>query len=80
MAQNFWIAIWPGRRCFLVTVVVSMMTEPRPEKELEGLVYGLTKIRHDEGAKWYQRPAPLAVVGLRPGDYSEHLVCLICWI
>jgi hypothetical protein len=38
-----------------------MMSAPRPEKELEGLVYGLTKIRHDEGAKWYQRPAPLAI-------------------
>jgi hypothetical protein len=28
---------------------------------MEGLVYGLTKIKHDEGAKWWQRPAPLAI-------------------
>ena len=61
MAQNFWIAIFAWSTCFLVTIVVSMMSAPRPEKELEGLVYGLTKIRHDEGAKWYQRPAPLAI-------------------
>jgi SSS family solute:Na+ symporter len=61
MAQNFWIAIFAFGTCFLVTVVVSMMGAPRAEKELEGLVYGLTKIRHDEGAKWYQRPAPLAI-------------------
>jgi SSS family solute:Na+ symporter len=61
MAQNFWIAIFAFSACFLVTVVVSLMTAPRPEKELEGLVYGLTKIRHDEGAKWWQRPAPLAI-------------------
>jgi SSS family solute:Na+ symporter len=61
MAQNFWIAIFAFSTCFLVTIVVSMMSAPRPEKELEGLVYGLTKIRHDEGAKWYQRPAPLAI-------------------
>jgi SSS family solute:Na+ symporter len=61
MAQNFWIAIFAWTTCFVVTIVVSMMSAPRPEKELEGLVYGLTKIRHDEGAKWYQRPAPLAI-------------------
>ena len=47
--------------CFLVTIVVSLFTQPRPEKELEGLVYGLTKVPEDKGA-WYQRPAPLAVV------------------
>jgi len=61
MAQNFWIAILAWSACFAVTVVVSLMTRPRPEKELEGLVYGLTKIPADPGAKWYQRPAPLAV-------------------
>ena len=61
MAQNFWIAIFAFGTCFLVTVLVSMMSAARPEKELEGLVYGLTKLRHDEGAKWWQRPAPLAI-------------------
>jgi solute:Na+ symporter, SSS family len=61
MAQNFWIAIVGFTTCFLLTIAVSMLSAPRPEKELEGLVYGLTKIRHDEGAKWYQRPAPLAI-------------------
>jgi SSS family solute:Na+ symporter len=62
MAQNFWVAIMAFGACFLVTVVVSMMSAPRPASELEGLVYGLTKIRHDEGASWWQRPAPLAIV------------------
>ena len=61
MAQNFWIAIVAFTSCFLVTVLVSAFTEPRKESELEGLVYGLTKIRHDEGAKWYERPVVLAV-------------------
>ena len=61
MAQNFWIAIFAFSTCFVATIVVSMMSAPRPEKELEGLVYGLTKVPHDEGAKWYQRPAPLAI-------------------
>ncbi len=62
MAQNFWIAIIAWTSCFLVTLVVSMMSQPRAEKELEGLVYGLTKIGHDPDAKWYERPAPLAVL------------------
>ena len=60
MAQSFWIALVAFTSCFLVTLVVSLATKPRPEKELEGLVYGLTKIPEDRGS-WYQRPAPLAV-------------------
>jgi len=60
MAQNFWIAILAFSACFVVTILVSMASRPRPEKELEGLVYGLTKMPVDT-AKWYQRPAPLAI-------------------
>jgi SSS family solute:Na+ symporter len=61
MAQNFWIAIFAFASCFLVTVVVSLVTAQRKESELEGLVYGLTKIRHDENARWFERPVVLAV-------------------
>ena len=61
MAQNFWIAIVAFTSCFLVTVLVTLFTQARKESELEGLVYGLTKIRHDENAKWYERPVVLAV-------------------
>ena len=48
MAQNFWIAIFAWTTCFVVTIAVSFLSQPRPEKELEGLVYGLTKIKHEE--------------------------------
>ncbi len=61
MAQNFWIAICAWTTCFLVTILVSLVTRPRPEKELEGLVYGLTKLKHDEGVSWYLRPVSIAV-------------------
>jgi SSS family solute:Na+ symporter len=61
MAQNFWIAIIAWTTCFFMTLLVSAVTRPRPERELEGLVYGLTKIKHDEGVSWYLRPAPVAV-------------------
>ncbi|HEY1341732.1 MAG TPA: hypothetical protein VGF59_29675 [Bryobacteraceae bacterium] len=62
MAQNFWIAIFAWTSCFLITILVSLATAPRPQRELEGLVYGLTKLKHDEGVSWYKRPAPIAVV------------------
>jgi SSS family solute:Na+ symporter len=62
MAQNFWIAIFAWSSCFVVTIAVSLMTQPRPRATLEGLVYGLTKIPADMGVSWYHRPAPLAVL------------------
>ena len=62
MAQNFWIAIIAFSACLLVTLVVSLMTQPKKEVELEGLVYGLTKIPHDPNAKWYEQPITLAVL------------------
>jgi SSS family solute:Na+ symporter len=62
MAQNFWIAIFAWTTCFVVTIVVSLATRPRPEAELEGLVYGLTKIKHEEGVSWYLRPGPVAIL------------------
>lgn len=61
MAQNFWIAIFAWSTCFLVTVVVSLMSAPKNQSELHNLVYGLTKIPHEQ-VRWYKRPAPLAVI------------------
>jgi SSS family solute:Na+ symporter len=61
MAQNFWIAIWAWSTCFVVTIVVSLMTRPKPESELTSLVYGLTELPHESGVPWYKRPGPLAV-------------------
>jgi solute:Na+ symporter, SSS family len=61
MAQNFWIAIFAWSTCFLVTVLVSLMSAPKAESELHNLVYGLTKIPHEQ-VPWYKRPAPLAVI------------------
>jgi SSS family solute:Na+ symporter len=62
MAQNFWIAIFAWSTCFLVTMLVSLATKPRPEIELKGLVYGLTEMPVDQGERWYHRPLPLACV------------------
>lgn len=62
MAQNFWIAIFAWTTCFAVTILVSLMTQPRPVEELKGLVYGYTKMPKSDDVKWYLRPGPLAVV------------------
>jgi SSS family solute:Na+ symporter len=64
MAQNFWTAIWAFTVCFLVTVLVSLITRARPEKELVGLVYSLTPRPSDEGQAWYARPAALGTAVL----------------
>jgi SSS family solute:Na+ symporter len=64
MAQNFWTAIFAWSTCFVVTIVVSLATKPRPDEELRGLVYSLTDKPHEPGTRWFQRPGPLAIVVL----------------
>jgi solute:Na+ symporter, SSS family len=61
MAQNFWTAIWAFSVNFIITVVVSLMTAPRPEKELVGLVYSLTPKPVEHHMAWYARPKVIAV-------------------
>src|SRR5271166_986312 len=61
MAQNFWIAIFAWSACFLVTAMVSLASAPKAESELQNLVYGLTRIPHED-VPWYKRPAPLALI------------------
>ena len=64
MAQTFWTAIVAWVTCFVITIIVSMMTRPRPEQELEGLVYSLTPKPRDEARGLFQRPATFAVIVL----------------
>jgi len=56
MAEDMYRALWSWLACVLVTVIVSYMTQPRPEVELEGLVYGATKIPEEHDDHWYQKP------------------------
>jgi SSS family solute:Na+ symporter len=64
MAQNFWTAIFAWTTCFVVTIVISLLTKPRPDNELKGLVYALTDRPKDVGLEWYEKPAVLAAVVL----------------
>ncbi len=62
MAQNFWIAILAWSTCFLVTLLVSLVSRPKPDSALRDLVYGLTDVPHDPTLAWYKRPVSLAVI------------------
>lgn len=64
MAQALTIAIVAWSVCFVVTAVVSMMTQPKPDAELRGLVYSLTDRPKDTTATWYQRPIVLGAIVL----------------
>jgi SSS family solute:Na+ symporter len=62
MAQDMYQALWSWIVCVLVTIIVSLLTTPKPDTELAGLVYGVTVIPHEEAVPWYQRPVFWAVV------------------
>ena len=64
LGQTFWTAIAAWVTCFVVTIVVSLVTRPRPDEELRGLVYSLTPKPEDDAQVWYRRPATLAVIVL----------------
>jgi SSS family solute:Na+ symporter len=64
MAQNFWTAIWAWSTCFVVTVAVSLISRPKPEAELAGLVYSLTPRIAAERGPWYLKPVTLGVIVL----------------
>jgi len=64
MAKNFWGAIVAWTMCFVVTIVVSLFTRPRPAEQLKGLVYSLTPRITERGLAWYRRPAALGIVVL----------------
>ena len=64
MAQNFWTAIFAWSTCFLITIIMSLITKPRADSELVGLVYALTAKPKEIDAKWYTRPGVLAIIVL----------------
>src|SRR5246500_4177134 len=64
LAQDMYQSLWSCVTCVVVTVLVTMVTEPRPDSELRGLVYSLTKKAKEEHASLLHRPAFWGVVSL----------------
>jgi SSS family solute:Na+ symporter len=64
MAQNFWTAIFAFSVNLLVTVSISLFTEPRREADLVGLVYSLTPKPVETHLSWWQKPSTLGIAVL----------------
>jgi SSS family solute:Na+ symporter len=56
MAENMFRALWSWLICVGVTIIVSFMTTPKTDAELNGLVYGATVIPHDGATTIWQKP------------------------
>jgi SSS family solute:Na+ symporter len=56
MAENMYRGLWSWLICVGVTVAVSLATAPKPEAELEGLVYGCTPIPSEQHVALWKRP------------------------
>jgi SSS family solute:Na+ symporter len=56
MAENMYRGLWSWIICVAVTVIISLMTTPKPASELNGLVYGCTEIPSEGHLSLYQRP------------------------
>ena len=56
MAENMYRALWSCVICALVTAIVSLLTKPKPEAELKGLVYGATDIPSEGYVTVFHRP------------------------
>src|ERR1700730_17022518 len=62
MGQAFIVAAVSWVVNFSTTIVVSLMTKPKRDEELKGLVYSVTEKPARTSGKWYQRIVPLAVL------------------
>ncbi len=56
LAQDMYQSLWSCVACVVVTVLVTMVTKPRPDAELKGLVYSLTEVAHEEKVSLLHRP------------------------
>jgi SSS family solute:Na+ symporter len=61
MAMNFYGAIWAFSINFIVTVIVSRFSAPKPEAELVGLVKSLTPMPETSHLVWWKRPEALGI-------------------
>ena len=76
MGQNFWMAIVAWTICFLLTVLISLLTRrTKTDHELAGLVYSLTPKPDAELRPWYCQPVTMGMLVLA----AAILLNLIFW-
>jgi SSS family solute:Na+ symporter len=56
MAENLYRFIWSWLICVVVTILVSLVTTPKPDEELRGLVYGMSPLPFEPAVRFYRRP------------------------
>jgi solute:Na+ symporter, SSS family len=64
LAQAMYQALWSCFTCVVATVIVTLVTKPRPDEELRGLVYSLTDVPQEQHTSLLQRPAFWGAVAL----------------
>jgi len=64
LAQDMYQALWSCLTCVVVTVLVTLVTKPRPDQELHGLVYSLTPVAHEEHASIWHKPLTWGIVAM----------------
>jgi SSS family solute:Na+ symporter len=62
MGQAFIVAGVSWIANFVTTILVSLMTKPKPDDELRGLVYSLTEKPKYTQQRWYMRVVPLGIL------------------
>jgi SSS family solute:Na+ symporter len=50
--------------CFVMTVLISLFTKPKPKEQLVGLVYSLTPKHQELGRVWYKNPLWIGLIAL----------------
>jgi len=56
LAQDMYQSLWSCVTCVVVTVLVTLVTQPRPDAELRGLVYSLTDVAKEEHTSLLHKP------------------------
>jgi solute:Na+ symporter, SSS family len=70
LSADFWGAVAAFVVDVVVTVAVSLATRPKPDRELRGLVWGLTETEDTSAEEdpaervWWRRPALLGGIAL----------------
>lgn len=62
MGQAFIVASFSWIANFFTTICVSLITKPKPDQELKGLVYSLTEKIYANESRWYMKAAPLGLI------------------
>ncbi len=62
MGQAFIVAAFSWLTNFTTTILISLVTKPKSDIELKGLVYSLTEKVQAPEQKWYLKAAPIGII------------------